>query len=690
MTPDQGNERLRHSLCRYRTLRPKYEGLAAFLVQVFENMAKRLQIYPIVSGRAKSLESLAGKIGRPGKQYGDDPLADITDLCGVRVIAHTTSDIDLLCAEVERAFVIDVPNSGDKSESLRLREFGYLSRHFIVQLKPDWPYGTGAVPDSEWLPLKAELQLRTLAQHVWADVYHDLGYKNEFTLPKRWDRAFGRAAAMLEECDRVFEDVRQALRTFESDYGAYLSGEELKALAGRLEIVIETGGGTPSVLRRLLSSYVALGAREHIDAIERLIACYPDLLNGSAGTLRDAGVALTKAYSSGHERFEQGIRYLEQAIQADPADWDAHCSLGGAFRRANDSRRQLAAGCYRAAHDLDPTNPYALGQYIAEEIANQKRVEFIEYLRPAVRQASERAAQQAAAGVNLPWAWFDLGLFSLYDRQPVKAVEYYARGIAAAVSPDLIDTASRTIEGFETQRLPIPGLTAVLLLLRIGEWVRTESDRRSRLAWRAREPGAVLTPPVLVLAGGCGGLDGFYAPKLAALRDLLRGCTGTIVGGGTNSGVSLVPGALQSADSRLHTVGYLPGADPLPGGVLRDENYKTFRTSEAGDFSPLEALLFWHDCLASGVDPATVKLIGFNGGPIARCEYLMALALGAQVGLIEGSGREADKVLAELAPQAIRGARSRAEADSGGCPANLHVLSVDDRSIPEFVGIPPR
>jgi ppGpp synthetase/RelA/SpoT-type nucleotidyltranferase len=45
---------------------------------------------------------------------------------------------------------------------------------------------------------KAELQLRTLAQHMWADVYHEMGYKNEFQLPQRWERDFAGAAAILE------------------------------------------------------------------------------------------------------------------------------------------------------------------------------------------------------------------------------------------------------------------------------------------------------------------------------------------------------------------------------------------------------------------------------------------------------------------------------------------------------------
>jgi hypothetical protein len=40
-----------------------------------------------------------------------------------------------------------------------------------------------------------------------------------------------------------------------------------------------------------------------------------------------------------------------------------------------------------------------------------------------------------------------------------------------------------------------------------------------------------------------------------------------------------------------------------------------------------------------------VKLLAVNGGEIARSEYRVALGLGCDVGVIVGSGREADRLL---------------------------------------------
>jgi hypothetical protein len=50
------------------------------------------------------------------------------------------------------------------------------------------------------------------------------------------------------------------------------------------------------------------------------------------------------------------------------------------------------------------------------------------------------------------------------------------------------------------------------------------------------------------------------------------------------------------------------------------------------------------DLIASGISPSQVKLIGLNGGEIAAYEYRLALMLGASVGVIESSGREASRL----------------------------------------------
>ena len=49
--------------------------------------------------------------------------------------------------------------------------------------------------------------------------------------------------------------------------------------------------------------------------------------------------------------------------------------------------------------------------------------------------------------------------------------------------------------------------------------------------------------------------------------------------------------------------------------------------------------------VASGIEPGSVRLIALAGGTISAFEYRLALALGARVGAIRGSGDAATQLL---------------------------------------------
>ena len=53
----------------------------------------------------------------------------------------------------------------------------------------------------------------------------------------------------------------------------------------------------------------------------------------------------------------------------------------------------------------------------------------------------------------------------------------------------------------------------------------------------------------------------------------------------------------------------------------------------------------WVDLLAGGTVPASVRLLGFDGGEIAAFEYRLALAMGATVGIVDSGKREAAALL---------------------------------------------
>ena len=133
------------------------------------------------------------------------------------------------------------------------------------------------------------------------------------------------------------------------------------------------------------------------------------------------------------------------------------------------------------------------------------------------------------------------------------------------------------------------------------------------------------------------------------LLEAFANFVGTLVSGGTKEGVSGLAGDLREAHpGAIHTVGYVPELIPASATVDSEPSrYSEIRRTPGTGFSPLEPLQSWSDLIASGIEPATVRLLGIGGGRIAAAEYRIALALGAGVGLIEESGREAAKAFAD-------------------------------------------
>ena len=87
-----------------------------------------------VTNRAKEIDSFKNKIGNP--KY-DDPLNQITDFSGIRIIAYVEDDLTPICDIIKDVFEIDEDNSGDKSEELGTDRVGYKSIHYIAKIKSD-------------------------------------------------------------------------------------------------------------------------------------------------------------------------------------------------------------------------------------------------------------------------------------------------------------------------------------------------------------------------------------------------------------------------------------------------------------------------------------------------------------------------------------------------------------------------
>lgn len=156
-----------------------------------------------ISVRAKSPTSFLKKAAKQdnGAAVYVDPLGQIQDQIGARVIVFFTSDVEPTSQRIQKYFQhIEKKLKEPESEA----EFGYFGKHYILALPSD------CVParlPMEQAPEVFELQIRTLFQHAWSEAEHDLAYKPTHVLTPDQKRRFAFTAAQAWGADLIFQDL---------------------------------------------------------------------------------------------------------------------------------------------------------------------------------------------------------------------------------------------------------------------------------------------------------------------------------------------------------------------------------------------------------------------------------------------------------------------------------------------------
>ena len=203
-------------LAEYDERASLYQTLASEIKDLLEMAISDEGLYVhSIHNRVKGRESLNRKLNKPDASY--KKLEDLTDIAGVRVITFFSSDVDRVADIVRRKFSIDSENSIDKRALLDSDRFGYLSLHYVVSL------GKSCAKLAEYrrlMRLKAEIQIRSILQHAWAEIEHDLGYKSRHAIPIKVRRRFSRLAGLLELADQEFDGLREDLRVYSEEIAA--------------------------------------------------------------------------------------------------------------------------------------------------------------------------------------------------------------------------------------------------------------------------------------------------------------------------------------------------------------------------------------------------------------------------------------------------------------------------------------
>ena len=183
------------------------EKACSLITELLED--KKIRFHSIGS-RLKHKDSLQKKLGIVEKRYLS--LKEITDIAGIRIITYFEDDVNAVAKIIEGEFDIDKENSIDKRASLDADRFGYLSLHYICG------FSSSRLQLTEYRRFENcnfEVQIRSILQHAWAEIEHDLGYKSKVSIPKQLRRRFSRLAGLLEIADSEFVQLRDGLADYE-------------------------------------------------------------------------------------------------------------------------------------------------------------------------------------------------------------------------------------------------------------------------------------------------------------------------------------------------------------------------------------------------------------------------------------------------------------------------------------------
>ncbi len=193
-----------------------YKDIFPKLVEIAQNIAKDLDDKLVgcdhidrIAVRAKSIDSFTKKAIKQedGKKKYEDPLNEIQDLIGARIIVFYLDDVEKIKDRILRYYQkIEQKSIVPDSE----KEFGYEGVHLILRIQTE-DRGT---TELDGIPLFFELQIKTLYQHAFSEASHDLAYKprsdkegNVINLTRDHKRKVAFTSAQSWGADQIFSEL---------------------------------------------------------------------------------------------------------------------------------------------------------------------------------------------------------------------------------------------------------------------------------------------------------------------------------------------------------------------------------------------------------------------------------------------------------------------------------------------------
>jgi ppGpp synthetase/RelA/SpoT-type nucleotidyltranferase len=415
----------------YAVLRDDYVALCDTLKLVLESMSKSVCPTAIVQGRAKNLDSFTEKCARKAGKYGHRHFEMMTDLCGTRVILQTLGQVGDYCELLKKCFVIDWANSENTGARLGNDQFGYQSQHFIVSLRPELTSILGVNIDTwRFKHMKAEIQVRTLAQHINADTLHDRLYKSTVSpLDEHW-REGSKIAAMAEILDSNLHTFVEKYDRFSLHQQSYMS---VKRMEEELSILEAMNFGETYLFTLFANSLKMAMYLRSLGRYTKIVALLQDFVQAEEqGKLILDTMYQTRlwyeyglALLASHQKSHRATQFIDKALK------NYRWLEKDRSKKWQEARHfyvfmALTAGTITGKKDwldralrVDFTNPYACAELLSHTDLDSS------LLHGAIAAAEEHLR----GGVNEPEVYFVLGRLWLALQNEARAADYYVEGM---------------------------------------------------------------------------------------------------------------------------------------------------------------------------------------------------------------------------------------------------------------------
>ncbi len=198
-------EQIEMIVASYRLQMARYENVAKYVEQRLRRELRAAAIPVLLSSRAKHPEDLRGKLRDRGERqdarYQLEALAKnvntvVTDIAGCRVIVYDPRNEEPVVEVIRSAFTCDAEIKSHRKPS------GYRATHVLVHLVQE-------TVEASMRDAICEVQVTSIASHVFNELEHDIGYKMRDVPP---GERVARNLEDLQHASRLLDNVVERLK----------------------------------------------------------------------------------------------------------------------------------------------------------------------------------------------------------------------------------------------------------------------------------------------------------------------------------------------------------------------------------------------------------------------------------------------------------------------------------------------